>query len=67
MDEKTRKYLSEIGKKGGQKSRRTLTSEQARAMVKAREAKKKQDVVYHIINDVESMTNNEPTTPKANN
>jgi general stress protein YciG len=35
------KYLSEIGRKGGQKSRRTLTPEQARAMVEAREKKKK--------------------------
>ncbi len=35
------KYLSEIGRKGGQKSRRTLTPEQARAMVVAREKKRK--------------------------
>jgi len=34
-------YLSEIGRKGGQKSRRTLTPEQAREMVRAREAKKR--------------------------
>jgi len=34
-------YLSKIGRKGGQKSRRTLTPEQAREMVRAREAKKK--------------------------
>jgi hypothetical protein len=34
-------YLSEIGRIGGQKSRRTLTPEQAREMVRAREAKKK--------------------------
>jgi len=34
-------YLAEIGRKGGQKSKRTLTPEQARQMVRAREAKKK--------------------------
>lgn len=34
------KYLSAIGRKGGHKSRRTLTPEQARAMVSAREEKK---------------------------
>ena len=35
-------YLAEIGRKGGQASRRTLTPEQARAMVEAREKKKKE-------------------------
>jgi len=35
------KYLSEIGRKGGQKSRRTLTPEQARAMVETREKNRK--------------------------
>ncbi len=34
-------YLAAIGRKGGQKSRRTLTPAQAKAMVKAREAKRK--------------------------
>lgn len=34
-------YLAEIGRKGGKKSRRKLTPEQARAMVKAREKKRK--------------------------
>lgn len=34
-------YLSEIGRRGGIKSRRKLTSEQARAMVAARELKRK--------------------------
>ena len=34
-------YLSKIGRKGGQKSKRMLTPEQAREMVRAREAKKK--------------------------
>jgi hypothetical protein len=32
---------AEMGRKGGKTSRRILTSEQARAMVKAREKKKK--------------------------
>lgn len=36
------KYLAKIGSKGGSKSRRTLTPEQARAMVVAREKKRKE-------------------------
>ena len=36
-----REYLSSIGGKGGKKSRRTLTTEQARAMVWARLRKKR--------------------------
>jgi hypothetical protein len=32
---------AEMGRKGGKKSRRTLSSEQARAMVDAREKKRK--------------------------
>jgi len=35
-----RKYLAKIGAKGGATSRRVLTSEQARAMVEARESKR---------------------------
>jgi len=35
------KYLSEIGRRGGEKSRRTLTPEQSRTMTAAREAKRK--------------------------
>jgi hypothetical protein len=34
-------YLAEIGRRGGQKSRRKLTREQAQAMVRAREQKRK--------------------------
>jgi len=34
-------YLKTIGSKGGKKSRRTLTKAQARAMVRAREKKRK--------------------------
>lgn len=33
-------YLSEIGRKGGQRSRRTLTPDEARRMVRVREARK---------------------------
>jgi general stress protein YciG len=36
-----RKYLAEIGRKGGQKSRRALTAEQSAAMNKARWKKRK--------------------------
>jgi len=41
MDKKIRDYLVAIGSKGGKKSKRTLTPEQARAMVEAREKKRK--------------------------
>ena len=36
-----KKYLASIGSIGGKKSRRTLTPEQAQAMVKAREKKRR--------------------------
>lgn len=39
MDAATRNYLQEIGRRGGRKSRRALTSEQAREMVRIRQAK----------------------------
>lgn len=38
--DKVTKYLSDIGKKGGKKSKRVLTSEQAKEMVRIREHKK---------------------------
>jgi len=34
------KYLAEIGSKGGKKSRRSLSSDQAKSMVQVREARK---------------------------
>jgi hypothetical protein len=40
MSDRVRRYLSEIGRRGGTRSRRTLTPEQARAMVVSREAKR---------------------------
>ncbi len=40
MDEAVRQYLAEIGRKGGRRSRRTLDSETARAMVRVREARR---------------------------
>lgn len=40
MSEKIRKYLADIGSRGGRKSRRTLDSETARNMVRLREAKR---------------------------
>jgi hypothetical protein len=39
MNAVVRKYLAEIGRRGGQKSKRKLTKAQARAMVRARMAK----------------------------
>jgi hypothetical protein len=38
MDAGLRRHLSQLGRAGGRKSRRTLTSEQARALVRVREA-----------------------------
>jgi hypothetical protein len=35
-----RRYLAQIGAKGGRKSRRTLTPDDARAMVRVREARR---------------------------
>jgi hypothetical protein len=40
MDKAIRSYLSEIGRRGGRKSRRTLDSETAREMVRIREARR---------------------------
>jgi hypothetical protein len=42
MDDATRRYLAEIGRRGGMRSRRTLSPEQARAMVAAREGRRRQ-------------------------
>lgn len=40
MQKAVKKYLSKIGQKGGRKSRRSLSSEQAKDMVKLREARR---------------------------
>jgi hypothetical protein len=40
MSETPQEYLARIGAEGGKKSRRKLTKEQARDMVKARELKR---------------------------
>ena len=40
MNSDVRKYLAEIGRKGGRRSRRSLDSETAREMVRVREARK---------------------------
>ena len=40
MDSAIREYLSSIGRQGGKKSRRELTAETAREMVKIREARR---------------------------
>lgn len=39
MKQSVSKYLSEIGRRGGKKSRRVLTSEQAKAMAQAKKDK----------------------------
>ena len=41
ISKELREYFKAIGSKGGKKSKRKLTSTEARAMVKARETKKK--------------------------
>lgn len=40
MDRSTRSYLASIGRRGGRQSRRALTTEQARNMVRLREAQR---------------------------
>lgn len=40
MSSQIKAYLAAIGRRGGQKSKRKLTKAQARAMVKARTAKR---------------------------
>lgn len=40
MKREVREYLAEIGRRGGRKSRRSLDSETARAMVRLREARR---------------------------
>lgn len=40
MDEATRRYLAEIGRKGGKASRRALDPEMARTMVRVRDARR---------------------------
>jgi hypothetical protein len=40
MNTEVRRYLAEIGRRGGRKSRRRLDPEQARAMVRVREARR---------------------------
>lgn len=40
MDNEVKQYLALIGRKGGKKSRRTLTSADARNMVRVREARR---------------------------
>jgi hypothetical protein len=40
MDATVRSYLATIGRKGGKKSRRVLSSEAARTMVRIREARR---------------------------
>jgi len=40
MNAAVRRYLAEIGRRGGARSRRALSAEQARAMVRVREARR---------------------------
>jgi len=40
MDASVRKYLAEIGRRGGKRSRRSLDSDTARNMVRVREARR---------------------------
>ncbi|MEM1156799.1 MAG: hypothetical protein AAF571_15455 [Verrucomicrobiota bacterium] len=47
MNVETRQYLAQIGSRGGKKSRRGLSPEQARRMVAVREAQKAYDAHRH--------------------
>jgi len=47
VDNTIKKFLATIGEKGGRKSRRKLTKEQARTMVNVREARKAYLKYYH--------------------
>lgn len=47
MNAQLKSYLSEIGRKGGRLSRRSLSSEQAREMVRVREARR----LYRLYHD----------------
>lgn len=40
MNDEVQRYLAEIGRRGGRKSRRTLSAEAARSMVLVREARR---------------------------
>ncbi len=46
MDATIKTYLTEIGRRGGKKSRRTLTPEQARSMVTVRQARRAFQTFY---------------------
>lgn len=48
MDPKVKKYLSDIGQTGGRKSRRVLTSKDAKAMVRVREARRAFKTFYTL-------------------
>lgn len=47
MDDSVKKFMARIGSRGGKKSRRKLTPEQARRMVAVREAQKAYDRHRH--------------------
>jgi hypothetical protein len=65
MNKEIRSYLSEMGRKGGKKSRRRLTPEQARRMVAVREAQKAYDEHRHqyFWYSPESLKINEESVP----
>lgn len=46
MDRNVREYFAEIGRRGGTKSRRNLSSEKAREMVRVREARRAYRAFY---------------------
>jgi hypothetical protein len=47
MGQTVRDYLAEIGRRGGRKSRRSLGTDVARAMVRVREARRAYRRFYH--------------------
>ena len=62
-----KQYLAEIGRRGGQKSKRKLTKAQARAMVRARTAKRaalRPNIFFHDgkrLADFDSNDDDRPT------
>ena len=51
-----RGYLAEIGRRGGMKSRRTLSRTKAQAMVRAREARRAQQRAHAGVDDTSAAT-----------
>lgn len=69
MDETVRRYLAEIGGRGGRVSKRKLSSDEARRMVQAREARRQARATEAQIVDWSGVAPSEitiePLTPRT--